>query len=247
MGSFVPPCHASCTLLAMPWRICGKVIAGGQFFPPSGCSPQTPCGQERKRLLLPTPPMPPLIVRPPRCALAPLETCFKAMGGFGHPGQCPQGRLWHRIGPRIGHRHHRVLVAVTVAYPPQRLRRTWLTPMGSGATPALHRLHHQGTLPASAPGAPLPGCCTPRLTPGLDAVPGTLAWASPAARPRGRCCQVTPRRVRRYRHQVPLTPRCQPTPTPRRTPQRVVTGQPALGQRGTVVGQQLPGPLVSVR
>src|SRR6266705_4706136 len=133
-------------------------------------------------MMLPTPPMTPLIVRQTRFALASLETFFHAMFGFGHPGTCPQRRLRHRIGQIIVHLHHLVLVAVTGASHHQRLLITVLTPMDSGDHPALHGLNHQGTFTAIAHVAPLPGCLTKRLTPGLDAVPGTLAGASPAAR-----------------------------------------------------------------
>src|SRR5712691_1512405 len=117
--------------------------------------------------------------------------------------------------------------------------------MGSGDPPSLPGRNHHGTFPASAHVDPLPRCLTKRRTPGLDAVPGTLAWASPAARHRGRGVPVTQRRVRRYRQQVTLTPHGQPTPQPRRTPPLVVTGPPALGQPGTVGAPQLPGQLVT--
>src|SRR3989454_10323627 len=109
---------------------------------------------------------------------ASLETFFHAMFGFGHPGTFPQGRLRHRIGQIIVNLHHLLLVAVTVAYHHQRLLITLLTPMGSGGHPSLHGLNHQGTFTAIAHVDPLPGFLTKRLTPGLDAVPGTLAWAS---------------------------------------------------------------------
>src|SRR2546427_4819871 len=132
-------------------------------------------------MMLPTPPMTYLIVRQTRFALASLETFFNAMFGFGHPGKFPQGRLRHRIGQIIVNLHHLLLVAVTGAYHHQRLLLTLLTPMGSGDHPALHGLNHQGTFTAIAPVDPLPDCLTHRLTPGRDAVPGTLAWASPAA------------------------------------------------------------------
>src|SRR4029453_7923287 len=189
-------------------------------------------------MMLPTPPITHLIVRQTRFALAPLETFFNTMFGFGHPGKFPQGCLWHRIGQIIVNLHYLVLVAVTVAYHHQRLLLTVLTPMGSGDYPSLHRLNHQRTFTAIAHVDPLPGFCTQRLTPGLDAVPGTLAWTSPAAIPRGLCFQVTQRRVRRYRQQVTLTQRCQPTSKPIRTPHLVVTSNPAMGQPGTIVGQQ---------
>src|SRR6266487_6143795 len=169
--------------MAMPWRICGKVIAGVHFFPPSGFSHQKPCGQERKRLMmLPTPPITDLIVRQTRFALASLETFFNAMFGFGHPGKFPQGRLRHCIGQIIVNLHHLLLVAVPGAYHHQCLLLTLLTPMGSGDHPSLHGLNHQGTFTAIAHVDPLPGSLTKRLTPGRAAVPGTLPWASPAAR-----------------------------------------------------------------
>src|SRR4029453_1771615 len=146
-------------------------------------------------MMLPTPPMTHLIVCQTRFALAPLETFFNAMFGFGHPGKFPQGRLRHRIGQIIVNLHHLLLVAVMVAYHHQRLLLTLLTPRGSGDDPSLHGLNHQGTFTALAHVDPLPGCFTQRLTPGLAAVPGTLAWASPAAIRRGLCFQVTQRRV----------------------------------------------------
>src|SRR5215468_11680729 len=142
-------------------------------------------------MMLPTPPITHLIVRQTRFALASLETCFNAMCGCGHPGKFPQGRLRHRIGQIIVPLHHLLLVAVTIAYHHQRLLITLLTPRGSGDHPSLHGLNHQGTFTAIAHVEPLPGFLTERLTPGLDAVPGTLAWASSAARLRGRCVQVT--------------------------------------------------------
>src|SRR5215216_3080850 len=180
-------------------------------------------------MMLPTPPMTHLIVCQTRFALASLETFFNAMFGFGHPGTFPQGCLRHRIGQIIVNLHHLLLVAVTGAYHHQRLLITWLTPMGSGDHPALHGLNPQGTFTAIAHVDPLPGCLTKRLTPGRDALPGTLAWASPAARRRGLCFQVTQCRVRRYRQQVTLTQRGKPTPKPIRTPHLVVTGNPAMG------------------
>src|SRR5712692_7252013 len=165
-------------------------------------------------MLLPTRPMASLIVRQTRFALASLETCCDAMFGFGHPGTLPQGRLRHRMGQILVNRHHCLLVAVAVADHPPHLLIALLTPMGSRHHTAFDGLNHQRPFTAIAHVDPLPGGLTKRLTPGLDAVPGTLAWASPAARLRGLCFQGTPRRVRRYRHQGPLTQRCKPTPKP---------------------------------
>src|SRR5439155_25298494 len=48
---------------------------------------------------------------------------------------------------------------------------------------------------------------------------------APQSRLRGGCCQVTHRRVRRYRQQVTLTQRCKPTTKPIRTPHLVFTGK----------------------
>ena len=71
----VPHRDASYKITAMPWRICGNVIAGVHFFPPQGFRHQKPCGNERKRLMMvPARPMTHLIVRQPGFALTPLET-----------------------------------------------------------------------------------------------------------------------------------------------------------------------------
>src|SRR2546428_9707503 len=169
-------------------------------------------------MLLPTPPVTPLIVRQTRFAFASLNTLFDAMFGFGYPGKFPQGRLRHRIGEIIIHLHHLVLIAVTGADHHQRLRIALLTPMGSGDHPSLHGLHPQGTFTAIAHVDPLPGLRTKQLATGLDAVPGTLAWASPAAILRGLYVQVSHRCVRRYRQQVTPTQRGKPTTQPIRTP-----------------------------
>src|SRR6266852_8253280 len=180
-------------------------------------------------MMLPTCPIAHLIVRQTRFAFASLETFFDAMFGFGHPGTLPQGRLRHRIGQIIINLHHFLLVTVAVADHHQHLLIALLTPMGSRPHTSFDGLNHQRTFTAIAYVDPLPGFLTKRLTPGLNAVPGTLAWASPAARLRGLCFQGTPRRVRRYRQPGPLTQRCKPTTKPLRTPPLVVTGQPALG------------------
>ena len=170
--------------MAMPWRICGKVIVGGHFFSPLGFLHEKPHGQERKRLmLLPPRPMAPLIVRQPRFALASLETFFDAMCGCGHPGQLPQRRLRRRIGQRIIHLHHFLLVTVAGADDHQHLLIAWLTPMGFRHPTSFDGLHHQRTFTAIAHVDPLPGVLTQRLTPGLNAVPGTLAWASSTTTP----------------------------------------------------------------
>src|SRR5712692_4180110 len=180
----------------------------------------------------------------------PLRSCFsgdilQCDVRLWPPGQIPTGASQAPHWTDNSQPLHLLLVAVTVAYHHQRLLITLLTPMGSGDHPSLHGLNHQGTFTAIAHVDPPPGFLTKRLTPGLDAVPGTLAWASPAARLRGLCVQVTQRRVRRYRQQVTLTQRCKPTPKPIRTPHLVVTGNPAMGQPGAVLGQQLQGQLVT--
>jgi hypothetical protein len=43
-------------------------------------------------------------------ALAALEACFEAMGGFGHPGQCPLRRRRCSLGQGIIHLHHLLVV-----------------------------------------------------------------------------------------------------------------------------------------
>src|SRR5713226_2219492 len=184
-------------------------------------------------MMLPTCPIAHLIVRQTRFAFASLETFFDAMFGFGHPGTLPQGRLRHRIGQIIINLHHFLLVTVAVADHHHHLLIALLTPMGSRPHTSFDGLNHQGTFTAIAHVDPLPGFLTKRLTPGLDAVPGTLAWASSTAIRRGLCFQGTPRRVPRYPQQVTPTQRCKPTPTPRRTPHLVVTGHPAMGQPDT--------------
>src|SRR6266567_1179257 len=103
----------------MPWRICGKVIAGVHVFPPFGFSYQKPRGQERQRLmLLPTRPVTHLIVRQPGCACAALNTLFNAMLGFGHSSTFPHWGLRRRVREGIIHLHHLLLVAVTGADDP---------------------------------------------------------------------------------------------------------------------------------
>src|SRR6266849_9178111 len=131
-------------------------------------------------MMLPTCPIAHLIVRHTRLALASLETFFDAMFGCGHPGKLPQGRLRHRIGQIIVNLHHFLLVAVAVADHHHHLLIALLTPMGSRHHTSFDCLNHQRTFTAIAHVDPLPGCLTNRLTPGLDAVPGTLAWTSAA-------------------------------------------------------------------
>src|SRR2546426_1378998 len=166
----------------MPWRICGKVIAGVHFFPPLGFPYQEPRGQERKCLMmLPTRPMAYLIVRQTGFALTALNTLFDPMGSFGHPGQLPQRRLRRRVRQVIIHLYHLCLVSVTGADDHQQLLVALLTPMGSGHHTACDHLDHQRSFaPIAHVDAP-PGIIAQRCGPRGHALPGTLRRAALAA------------------------------------------------------------------
>src|SRR6266852_5185067 len=131
-------------------------------------------------MMLPTRPIAHLIVRQTCFALASLETFFDTMFGFGHSGKLPKGRLRHRIGQIIVNLHHFLLVAVAVTAHHHHLLIALLTPMGSRHHTSFDCLHHHRPFTPIAHVDPLPGFRTKRLTPGLNAVPGTLAWASSA-------------------------------------------------------------------
>src|SRR5712691_716940 len=176
----------------MPWRICGKVIAGVHFFPPLGFPYQEPRGQERKCLMmLPTRPMAYLIVRQTGFALTALNTLFDPMGSFGHPGQLPQRRLRRRVRQVIIHLYHLCLVSVTGADDHQQLLVALLTPMGSGHHTACDHLDHQRSFAPIAHGDAPPGIIAQRCGPRGHALPGTLrrALASPG---RASLCSMVP-------------------------------------------------------
>src|SRR5262245_41155760 len=187
-------------------------------------------------MLLPPRPMTHLIIRQPGFALASLEAFFDAMFRFGHPHKCPQWRLRHRVGQRVIHLHHLLVVSVAVADHHQYLLVARLTPMGARDHTAFHRLHYQRAFGPIAHIDPEPGLIRQRLPPRLDAEPGTLGPPPPATRLWGGDLQITYRRVRRYRQRIPLPQGRQPTPKPIGAPHLVVTSNPAMRQTGAVFG-----------
>src|SRR4029450_6924374 len=92
--------------------------------------------------------------------------------GLGHSSKCPPWGLRRRVREGIIHLHHLLLVAVTAADDHQPLLIAWLTPMGSRHHTSFDGLNHQGTLTAIAHVDAVPGLCTKRWTPGLNALPG---------------------------------------------------------------------------
>jgi hypothetical protein len=132
-------------------------------------------------MMVPTRPIAHRIIRQPGFTLASLETCFDAMGRFGHPRTFPQRRLRHSVGQRGIHLPHLLVVSVTVAAPHQSFLVAWLTPMGSRDHTAFPRRNHQRAFGPIAPIDPTPGLIRKRLTPRLDAEPGTLGPTPPAA------------------------------------------------------------------
>ena len=166
------------------------------------------------------------------------------MSGFGSSGQGLQWRLRGRMGQRIIDLHPLRLVPVVGAHHHQALRVTLLPPMGTRYHTSLHHLNHQWSCGTIAHVDPPPGCLVERRPPLGNAVPGTLWPAPPAAGLRERRFQSTPRRVRRHGQQRPLAHSGQPPPQPLGTPHLVVTGQPAMGPRGTVLCPQLHRQLV---
>src|SRR5262249_49215749 len=133
-------------------------------------------------MMLPTRPIAHLIIRQTGFALASLEAFFDAMFRFGHPRKFPQWRLRYSIGQIVIHLHHLLVVSVTVADHHQYLLVTLLTLMSSRDHTAFHRLHHQRAFGTIAHINPKPGLIRKRLTPRLDAGPGTLGPTPPAAR-----------------------------------------------------------------
>ncbi len=196
-------------------------------------------------MLLPTRPVTHLIVRQPGCACAALNTLFNAMLGFGHSSTFPHWGLRRRVREGIIHLHHLLLVAVTGADDHQQLLIAWLTPMGSRPHTSFDGRNPQGTLTAIAHGDAVPGLCTKRLPPGLNAVPGRPGPTTLTPILRGLGVQLTQGRVRRDRQHVALTHGGQSTPKPLRSPHLVVTAHPAMRPPGTIVGQHLQGPLVT--
>src|SRR5713101_3151782 len=196
-------------------------------------------------MMLPTRPMAHLIIRQPGFALASLEAFFDAMFRFGHSRKFPQWRLRHSVGQIVVYLHHLLVVSVAVADHHQYLLVALLTPMGSRYHTAFHRLNHQRAFGTIAPIDPEPGLIRKRLTPRLDAGPGTLGPPPPAALRWGLDLQITHRRVQRHRQHLPLTQGRQPTTKPRGAPHLVVTGHPALRQTGAVFCQHLQGQLVT--
>ena len=194
---------------------------------------------------LPTRPVTHLIVRQTGFAFASLNTLFNAMLGFGHSSKFPNWGIRRRVREVIIHLHHLLLVAVTVADDHQHLLIAWLTPMGSRQHTSFDGLNHQGTFTAIAYVDSVPGLFTKRLTPGLNALPGSPGPTTLTAILRGLGFQITHGRVRRDRQQVALTQGGKSTPKPIRSPHLVVTANPAMRQPGTIFGQQLQGQLVT--
>src|ERR1700730_13854125 len=92
----------------------------------------------------------------------------------------PRGRLRHRIGQIIVNLHHLLIVAVAVAGHHQSLLIALLTPMASRDHTASNRLNHQRAFGTIAPIDPAPGRIGKRLTPRLDALPGTRGPTPPS-------------------------------------------------------------------
>jgi hypothetical protein len=107
-------------------------------------------------------------------ALAALDTCFDAMCGFGHPGQCPLRRLRCSIGQIIIHLHHLLVVAVPGADHHQQFLIALLTPMGPRHHTSCDHLDHQWPFGAIAHVDPLPGLLVEPLAPHRHAVPRPL-------------------------------------------------------------------------
>jgi hypothetical protein len=85
-----------------------------------------------------------LIVGQTGFALAPLEACFDARFGFGHPGTFSQRRLRGSIGQIKIHFDHLLVVSVAVAYHHQPFLVALLTSMGTRHHASLDRVDHQG-------------------------------------------------------------------------------------------------------
>jgi hypothetical protein len=164
---------------------------------------------------------------------------------FGHPSNFPQWRRRDSVGQRSIPLHHRLVVSVTGAEHPQALLVAWLTPLGARYHTTVNRLAHQRAFGTSAPIAPAPGRISTRLTPRLDAVPGTRRPMPPAARRWWRALQSTPRRVRRDGQQGRRPPGRQATTQPIRAPPLGVPRHPPMRQRGTVWLTPLQRPLVT--
>ena len=194
---------------------------------------------------LPTRPVTPRIVRQTGFACAALHTLCHAMRSFGHSSQCPHGGRRRRVREVILHLHPLLLVAVTVADDHQPLLLAWLTPMGARPHTSFDGRNPQGTFTAIAHVNAVPGLCTQRLTPGLNALPGRPGPTPLTTLLRGLGFQITPGRVRRDRQQGALTQGGQSTPEPIRSPHLVVTAHPALRPPGPILGQPLQGPLVT--
>src|SRR6266849_2935617 len=132
-------------------------------------------------MLLPAGPMAYLLIGYTCFALAPLETCFDAVFGLGHSSQLPQRCLRDRMGQRIIHLHHLLIVAVAVAYHHHQLLVALLTPVGSRHHTPFDHVDHQRPFGTIAHVDAPPGLSAERLGPRLDALPRPLRRASLAA------------------------------------------------------------------
>ena len=79
---------ARCRISASPIRTCGTVNAGAIFFPPTGLDDQEPRRDHRQRhVVVPTAPVPHLVLAQPRLALGPLQALLDPVLRLRHAGE----------------------------------------------------------------------------------------------------------------------------------------------------------------